>query len=130
MGPVRSRPTPLSRPMPAPPAAPVAVSVPSGSPLGSFVWSMTREVPSPRDIPAKPGPLSNTLFVPRRKSRVTSFPRPRLNALPEDTRQSTPSRISLTGPIPSARTSLPLKGSWSASVPAPPATAVTWPDRI
>ena len=91
---------------------------------------MHRDVPSPSEMPAKPGPLSNTLSVPRWSSRVTSFFRPKLNALPAGTRHSTPSSVSFTAPIPSASAILPLKGRSSASVPAPPERAVTSPDRM
>ena len=49
-------PRPLSLPMPGLAAPPLAVSEPSGWLLGP-VWSMEREVPSPREMPAQPAPL-------------------------------------------------------------------------
>ena len=119
---------PLSRPIPAPPDPPEAERVPSGSlPL---VWSMRREVPSPREIPAQPSPLSKMFSVPRLSSRVTSLAFPRLKARPTETLHSTPSKVSDTGPRPSSRTIRPLKGCWLASTPAPPEMAVTWALRM
>ena len=129
---VRSRPAPLSLPMPAPPGPPAAVREPSAGPRppGEPSRSMRRQAPSPRDTPAHPAPLSKRLLDPLWSSRVTLFSRPRLKALPEEVRHTTPPRVSSMEPMLSARAILPLKGVWLASVPDPPDTAVTRLDRM
>ena len=129
---VRSRLAPLSRPMPAPPAPPEAVRVPAGvlPPPRRSARPMRREVPSPREMPAQPAPLSNQLSAPSRSSSVTRLARPRSKALPEGTRHTTPPRVSSVAPTRSARATLPLKGTWLASSPAPPEMAVTRLDKM
>ena len=129
---LRSRLGPRSLPMPAPPAPPAAVRAPSELPRlpGEPSWSMRRVEPSPREMPAQPGPLSKTLPVPLWSSRVTLFSRPRAKALPAAARHTTPPRVSSRLPMPSARATRPVKGVRPASVPAPPDRAVTWLERI
>ena len=75
----------LRRPT-APSAPPVAVRVPAGVRVLRAACRFThRQVPSPRDMPAKPSPLSNWLSVPFWRNNVTSFSRPRSKARPEAT---------------------------------------------
>ena len=82
-----------------------------GSSSREVAASMHRLVPSPREMPAQPAPLSKKFRVPLWSIRVTWLLHPRSKALPALTRQATPPRASSISPISSASTILPLKGT-------------------